>query len=338
MVKVEDGKNLEGHTIASGGGEPGQPPGREVPPLGAGGGAVTGTGNGGGPGSGGWGIGGSGCGASSFGGFGSGGHPHTGGSDGGFGEGGFEKGGGGIGRPLVTADGVITAPRRAGGAWCASMPIATGLSADARCALADAWARDAAFEHASVASFARFALELMALGAPAHLVAGAHAAALDEVEHARLCYGLASRYGDAVGPGELPIAGALAIGGDLVALAVSTALEGCVGETASALLAREQAERATDPQVKAALGTIAEDEARHAELAWATLAWALATGGAPVKEALTTAFADAEQHLPRVAEAHALEPHGRLDVATARDVNARALRDVILPCAAALLA
>jgi hypothetical protein len=37
----------------------------------------------------------------------------------------------------------------------------------------------ALFQHASVASFARFSLELLALGAPPDLVAAAHAAALD---------------------------------------------------------------------------------------------------------------------------------------------------------------
>jgi hypothetical protein len=48
-------------------------------------------------------------------------------------------------------------------------------------------------EHASIASFARFVMDLLSLGAPADLVDGAARALQDEVEHARLCFGIASR-------------------------------------------------------------------------------------------------------------------------------------------------
>src|SRR5688572_10054793 len=72
---------------------------------------------------------------------------------------------------------------------------------------AEYWANAGLFEHASVAAFARFALQLLALGAPADLVASAQAAMADEIEHARLCFGLAWRYrGRSVGPSALPIA------------------------------------------------------------------------------------------------------------------------------------
>src|SRR5262245_889099 len=55
-----------------------------------------------------------------------------------------------------------------------------------RAALAAAWLRDAQMEHASIASFARFTLELLAVGAPAELVADSQRASLDEIEHARM--------------------------------------------------------------------------------------------------------------------------------------------------------
>ena len=46
---------------------------------------------------------------------------------------------------------------------------------------AQAWRLSGLAEHSSVAAFARAALELMAVGAPAELVADAHQAAIDEV-------------------------------------------------------------------------------------------------------------------------------------------------------------
>lgn len=58
-------------------------------------------------------------------------------------------------------------------------------------AVVKAWTTAARAEHASVASFARFTLQLLHLGAPADLVADAQQAGLDEVRHARLCFGVA---------------------------------------------------------------------------------------------------------------------------------------------------
>ena len=82
----------------------------------------------------------------------------------------------------------------------------SALAARDRITLAHGWRHDAALEHASIASFAAFALDLMALGAPADLVARAHAAALDETRHASLCYAIATAYdGDPRGPGALAI-------------------------------------------------------------------------------------------------------------------------------------
>ena len=40
--------------------------------------------------------------------------------------------------------------------------------------LAELWSQDALLEHASIASFSRFALQLLAVAAPPALVAGAH--------------------------------------------------------------------------------------------------------------------------------------------------------------------
>jgi hypothetical protein len=189
--------------------------------------------------------------------------------------------------------------------------------------LAEAWTRDALLEHASVASFGRFALELLGAGAPPSLVADAHRAALDEVQHARLCFGLASAYaGEDIGPGAFDFGRGVAVEADLADIAVRTFLEGCAGETFGAVLAAEALAAATDPAVRAVLAVIAEDEARHAELAWRAVAWAVEAGGAPVREALRDA----------------LDAHGRLDAAAVRATIERTLREVVLPCAHGLLA
>lgn len=202
-------------------------------------------------------------------------------------------------------------------------------------ALADAWLRDALMEHASIASFARFTLDLLALGAPAELVADAQRAALDEVEHARLCFALAARHGGAeLGPGPLPVA--FAPRASLAEAAVAATLEGCIGETTAALVAARQLAVARDAATRAALARIAGDEARHAELAWRFVAWAVATGGGAVRDAVTRAFA---MRMPDDAPAAAPANHafGRLGPEELRDAARDARRDVIDPCAAALL-
>jgi len=100
-----------------------------------------------------------------------------------------------VGRPYIDATGEKVAPARSGRGWARGRrPDVRRLTAAERAVLAAAWTEDALVEHASVAAFARTTLELMALGAPAELLAGAQAAAADEVRHARLSFALASAY------------------------------------------------------------------------------------------------------------------------------------------------
>ncbi|HVY46553.1 MAG TPA: hypothetical protein VHB21_11770, partial [Minicystis sp.] len=135
----------------------------------------------------------------------------------------------GTGRPYLVDDGAVQAPvaRRLGWGSPGLAPDVRGLGRVERAALAAAWARDGAMEHASIASFGRFALELLALGAPAELVEDAHRAAIDEARHARLCFALASGYaGERVGPGAFPFGGAVDVATDLAALARAVVREG----------------------------------------------------------------------------------------------------------------
>ena len=209
-------------------------------------------------------------------------------------------------------------------------------------ALAAAWLKDALEEHASVAAFARFSMLLLSVGAPPELVIASQRASLDEVEHARACFALARRYGGRdVGPGPLDVQDsvqALSLA-ELVALTVA---EGCVGETLGALMAADQLTRVTDPEVARVLKRIARDEARHAELAWKFLAWALAQGLPGVELAARRALATALEELSAMrivdygVELELWHAHGRMTCAEARELGRAGISEVVEPCMAAL--
>ncbi|WP_437795147.1 hypothetical protein [Sorangium sp. So ce693] len=208
--------------------------------------------------------------------------------------------------------------------------------------LARRWAERGQNEHASVASFGRFALALMAQGAPPQLLEAAHRAALDEVRHARLALAIASAYaGEPVGVGPLPLHGALDDLGSLEALTLATVVEGCVGETLSAIEAEIAAQAARPPAVRMALQAIARDEARHAELAWAFVRWAVTTGGARLRERVAGAFSRALDQVgagaPGIADSDLPPAHGFLAEGELHRLRQQAVADVLRPAAAALV-
>lgn len=196
-----------------------------------------------------------------------------------------------IGRPFVIDGAPRSAPVAQRRDWTdADLAAALAgpsarLDPAARAAVARHYRAVAALEHASVASFARASLELLALGAPPDLLRDTHAAAIDEVRHASLAYAVATAHGHDVGPGRLDLAGALAPAVDVARVARAVAHEGCVGETLGAAEARAAADACDDPALRAALSSIADDELAHAALAWRTLAWLVSTFGAPARDA-----------------------------------------------------
>ncbi|MFN3200925.1 MAG: hypothetical protein ACE366_21170 [Bradymonadia bacterium] len=213
-----------------------------------------------------------------------------------------------------------------------------------RARLAEGWLETALAEHASVASFARFTLHLLAAGAPPHLLEASHQAGLDEIKHARACFKLAARYrGEAMGPGPLPMSGDVLGPTDLPSLTAAAVIEGCVGETLSALEAAEAAQIATDAEVKSVLVDIAEEEGRHAELAWAFVTWAVQQGGEATRSAVTRAFAECEQkHKMAICpeqdpDADWLHAHGHVTDRMRFEVRVRGWREVVQPGRAALL-
>jgi hypothetical protein len=56
-------------------------------------------------------------------------------------------------------------------------------------------------------------------------------------------------------------------------VALENAVEGCVREAYGALVAKWQAERVVDPDLKRTLTSIARDEIQHAAIAWQVAAW-----------------------------------------------------------------
>lgn len=95
--------------------------------------------------------------------------------------------------------------------------------------------------------------------------------------------------------------------------------------------------------MRAALARIAADEARHAELAWRTVAWALRAGGSPARaafeEALEAALArhEGEGRKDAGRTSAAMAAHGRLDAATAARVTAVAITEIVGPAARRLV-
>jgi len=206
------------------------------------------------------------------------------------------------------------------------------------------WAEAALNEHASIGSFARFSLQLLAVGAPPDLLADTHRAALDEVHHARLCFELAEIYlGEGLAPGPLPVDGALLDTAGLPEIAGGTVGEGCVGETVAALEARHAAEASPFPEIRRVLQLIARDEEKHAALAWRFVRWAIQEGGTPVlrevQRALSAALdAPLPTRPPDGPDDRTLSLHGLLAPAARWDCRREGLTEVLIPLRSALFA
>lgn len=243
-----------------------------------------------------------------------------------------------IGRPFAVDGQWRSAPAETRADWLgesadlvAALDL-SGLPSDLRQRLARYWLEAARMEHASVASFARLTLELMAVGAPPELLARAQQAGLDEVRHAGVCFGIAAALsGQPQGPGNLHIAGALRAP-RLADIAAAAASEGCVWETCAALEARVAAAEAHDPVLGRLLGKIADDEAQHAELAWDIVRWAVATGGPEVRTAVVDALDAAVADLYSAAVAAELpQGCGVLSGSRLQALRRHALAAVIAP-------
>ncbi|MCY1061841.1 ferritin-like domain-containing protein [Nannocystis sp. SCPEA4] len=247
------------------------------------------------------------------------------------------------GRPFIVDAAPVTAPAVARDDWRA-LVAAPAAAPALRARLRAHWTAIALAEHASVASFAGFVLQLLAVGAPPALVSDAQRALADEVEHARIAFALASLYeGTGVGPGALPL-GAPAIAGDIDAIVAAVIAEACVAETLAGLELREAAAQAEDPALARLLARIAADEQRHAELGWRFVQWALTDAGADrrrAEAAFAAALASAEAAVQDMSDRPGdpeLRSHGVVDDPLRAAVWRRGLDGLVRPAAAKLCA
>jgi hypothetical protein len=243
------------------------------------------------------------------------------------------------GRPFVVA-GVARQARLHGRARTRER---SSLAADVRERLATHWAAVARAEHASVASFAQFGARLLALGAPSQLVRAALRAAGDEARHAELALARANEYGETLLEfGALDTSGASDRSESFAATVLSCVREGCIGETLAALEFATLADACADASLAADLRMIADDEARHAALAWRFVQWALAREPslakqvAAVFESAVDREATAACTMPKSADV--LRAHGCLPANERQQLERTGLRHLVQPCVDALWA
>lgn len=226
--------------------------------------------------------------------------------------------------------------------WHELAARAAAMEPALRARVAELWTTAARYEHASIASFDRFALQLLSLGAPPGLLEGAHRAALDEIEHARLSFRVASIYaGRPLGPGPLPIDPPVLADFSLGTVLAQTVEEGCVGETLAAAHAEQLLEHVVGSALRKVFAIIQRDEATHAALAYQLARWAIATFGDGARRSIDQAFDRA------IAELHALSPegagepelwsHGQLSEADKHALSLRALAEIVEPARRELL-
>lgn len=250
-----------------------------------------------------------------------------------------------IGRPMTIEGHARVAFPRDRLDWASDgRATATTYEPSIRAALAERWATIAAMEHASIGSFARFTVQLLALGAPAELLAATQRAAADEVEHAKLAYALASDFaGRTLGPGPLEGVGAPIPTAEEDVLR-SLVIEACIGETLGVAEALATADACADPGIRSVLERIASDEQRHAELAWQTLAWMLSRGEfgpmaerGPILRAVVFAAIRETDALYVEGVDHVVDrPAGLLSSREIVQIRRRAFEEIIRPCLAAL--
>jgi hypothetical protein len=249
------------------------------------------------------------------------------------------------GRPFIVAEAPRLAAVEARGDWLdpTLAPSFDELSPLERAQLAAHWARLGQMEHASIAAFARFNLQLLSLGAPSDLIEACNRALTDETAHARSCFSLASAYGGTpVGPAPLDIAHCFE-DTSLSAIAKLVLREGCLGEAVATLEALAVAEIAGDPAVKRVMTRIAADELQHTELGFRFLRWALSRSSDEERHELAREAAQQLADFESTARNRRAErtdvrlaAHGLLEADALSAIQLAAVRDVTRPLLAAL--
>jgi hypothetical protein len=214
------------------------------------------------------------------------------------------------------------------------------LNPSERSKVAQGWLEAGLVEHASIASFARFSLQLIALGAPPDLIRDAALAQADEVLHARHCFSIASELAKhSVGPGPINLKDLWTHPPTPKQVLLETLNEGCINETLAAAEAAWLAERAQSAVLQQVLVRIARDESRHAALAWRSVQWLL-QAFPELRSTARSAFQDSLQ--PSVAPLQASRDHwmaayGIMPAAERAKLRQNTLVGVVASCANSLL-
>ena len=251
-----------------------------------------------------------------------------------------------IGRPF-TVDGsarFANVARRDG--WCEEITLddIEALPEKLRIEIAQAWGEAGTHEHASIASFSRFMMDLMSLGAPRNLIEATTRAIADETRHATSCFSIASAFaGHPLGPEEVDVHGSMEHAGDEVEILRAAIEEGCVGETLAAAQAEWTIDKVRHPLIKQALEEIAYDEGEHALLAWRFVDWMLDARPhliAVAKETFESSWMSLEDPFASGVSEREREAlaHGHLSTPLERRIRARAFHHIVIPCADAMFA
>ena len=158
-------------------------------------------------------------------------------------------------------------------------------------------------EWASIGAFEELAEQVRALGGSDRDVQRCLDAAQDERNHTRWLTDLAAAHGHGVTqpraePGPT----------SLLLIALHNAIEGCVHETWAALCAHLRSVRAEDATLRVVLARIAQDETRHAQLAWDLHDFFVGLLTPDDAVQVQRARAKALRDLPRLAAAQAMLP------------------------------
>jgi hypothetical protein len=235
------------------------------------------------------------------------------------------------------------------------------------------WCDSGLAEHSSVAGFSKVLVGLVNVNAPSIILRASQNAALDEIKHAKLCFGLANAIrslgsskkndGRVLSPGPLPVKTSLKVHTSLDQVAGASAAEGCVEETLSSFLAAVALDMLPESdsskyipkignKVSFVLNHITRDESRHASLAWYTVRWCLEeerkhldgkTGVVhkSVREAFAKAFenvvGEKQEKLEEEVHDSSLWPYGILSANTEHYITRIITREVLKPWAIALL-
>ena len=144
--------------------------------------------------------------------------------------------------------------------------------------LAQTWAESAQHELDSVPAFLQLAWELIANHAPDELISAALDAAEDEIKHAQQCIQMANTYHQKqlkLVPPSFSGRPILTGKAGLMRLAAESWVDGCLGEGFAAQKAMLGAQSTQQIFVHTTKKTIANDEQKHAQLAWKILSWVL---------------------------------------------------------------